>query len=369
MVKELNQMKKKVLFICLHRPGRSPSQRYRFEQYLSFLRSENFECFHRFLLNERNDKVYYSEGKYFQKGLILIKSILILIYQSFFKKYDLVYVQREAIMLGSSFFERKFAKKSKLIYDFDDAIWKPQIGEIKSKNKLLFFLKRPSKTTEIIKASHMVFAGNEYLANFALNNSKNVKIIPTTIDTNIYKVAQKKDNPRVCIGWTGSFSTIIHLEYILEALIKVKEKYKDKVYFKIIGDETFVNKTLGIQGIAWNESTEVADLEEIDIGIMPLPDDDWTKGKCGAKGLQYMAAGISTILSPVGVNTDIVEEGVSGYFATTQKEWVEKLSLLIDSPSLRKQIGLEGRKVVEKNYSVHANKHLYVEYFNEVLKS
>jgi glycosyltransferase involved in cell wall biosynthesis len=369
LAKELNQMKKKVLFICLHRPDRSPSQRFRFEQYINHLEKEGFDCKHVFLLSEKGDKTFYSAGKLVQKGLILFNSLWKLTVHSFFRKYDIVFVQREAFMLGTSFFERKFSKRAKLIFDFDDAIWKTQTGDVKSKNKLLYFLKNPDKTKDIINSASMVFAGNQYLADYAKLFNENIRIIPTTIDTDIYSPVSIEKKQKICIGWSGSFSTIIHFEHILEPLIALKKKYEDNIYFKVIGDGNFENSELKILGIPWIKATEVEELGEIAIGVMPLPDDEWTNGKCALKGLQYMALGIPTIVSPVGVNREVIQEGVNGYFATSQKEWVEKLSLLIDSPSLRKQIGLEGRKVVEKNYSVHANKHLYVEYFNEVLKS
>lgn len=360
-------MRKKALFICLHRPDRSPSQRFRFEQYLDFLRSENYICSHVYLLDEASDKTFYASGKLFQKGLILLSSFFLLLKHTYFKKYDIIYVQREAFMLGTAYFERELAKRSKLVFDFDDTIWEQQTGEIKSENKKFYFLKNPNKTKSIIMSADMVFAGNQYLAEYALINNENVRIIPTTIDTEIYQVVEKDEKDQICIGWSGSFSTIIHLEHVLEALKELKEKHRDKICFKVIGDGTFVNEELDIQGIPWNKTTELEDLSEIDIGIMPLPDDEWTKGKCGLKALQYMALGIPTVMSPVGVNTDIAQEGISGYFASTDSEWVEKLSILIDSYSKRKEVGLVGRKVVEERFSVEANKQLYLDYFNELI--
>jgi len=361
-------MRKKVLFIGLHRPDRSPSQRFRFEQYIDFLNGENYDCSQAYLLNEKNDKIFYAAGKYFQKALIVVHSLWVLIKQSFFKKYDIVFVQREAFMLGTSYFERRMSKRSKLIFDFDDAIWMPQTGENKSKNRLLHFLKNPDKTKDLIKTAHMIFAGNQYLANFALPMNSNVKIVPTTIDTDIYQVVSKSmDAEKVCIGWSGSFSTIIHFEHILEVLKELKNKYHNKIYFKVIGDEDFVNDDLEIQGIRWRKDTEVEELSEIDIGIMPLPDDEWTKGKCALKGLLYMALGIPAVMSPVGVNTDIIQDGTNGFLALSNSEWVQKLSLLIDSPEIRKKVGLEGRKVVEKHFSIEANKNLYLNYFNELM--
>lgn len=359
-------MKKKVLFISLHRPDRNPSQRFRFEQYLDYLEDNGFECTHTFLLNAKRDKIFYSK-KIIQKAFILIHSLIVLIKEVFFNKYDLVFVQREAFMLGTSFFERKFAKKSKMIFDFDDAIWQNQIGFNKSRNRILYFLKNPAKTEQIIKASHMVFAGNEFLADYAAPYSDNIKIIPTTIDTDDYRLVEKQNRDKVCVGWTGSFSTIIYIEELMGIFKKLKEKYGDKVYFKIIGDATFKNEELGIEGLPWKMDTELEDLSEIDIGLMPLPDDEWTKGKCALKGLQYMALGMPTIMSPVGVNSEVIQHGENGFLAGTDQEWIDTISQLIESYELRQRLGLAGRKTVVDKYSVEANKDLYVKYFNEVL--
>jgi glycosyltransferase involved in cell wall biosynthesis len=123
-----------------------------------------------------------------------------------------------------------------------------------------------------------------------------------------------------------------------------------------------------VKGQPWKKATEVTDLEEIDIGIMPLPDDEWAKGKCGLKGLQYMAFAIPAIMSPVGVNTEIIQDGVNGFLADSEDEWFEKLSILIESFELRKKMGEEGRKTVVGKYSVKANQQLYLKYFSDLIK-
>lgn len=355
----------KVLFVCLHRPDRSPSQRFRFEQYLDYLKANGFDCNFSWLLNSDDDKNFYSKGRILNKGWILIKSIWKRsreVLQA--SDYDIVFVQREAFMLGTTFFERQFAGKCKLIFDFDDSIW---LHNVSAANKKFAFLKNARKTKKIIKISDLVIAGNRYLANYARQFNNNIVILPTTIETKEYSPPAKKENQKICIGWSGSITTISHFKTQIEALRIIKKKYAERIYFKVIGDGSFTDTELGIKGINWRKENEVEELSEFDIGIMPLPDDEWAKGKCGLKGLQYMSLEIPTIMSPVGVNSEIISDGQNGFLATTKEEWVSKLSQLIESYQLRIEIGKKGRLTVLDKYSVTANKDLYLEYFNSVL--
>ena len=357
-------MRKKVLILCLHRPDRSPSQRFRFEQYLPFLSEKGYEFDFSFLLNEKEDKDFYQPGKYFQKARIVLKSILKRWREvNGGSKYDLVFVQREAFMLGSAWFEKKIARRRPVIFDFDDSIW---MHEVSQANRRLAFLKNAAKTSEIIQSSTLVFAGNEFLANYALQFNKNVTIIPTTIDTAVYSPAGKLEKDRICIGWSGSFSTIKHFKLAIPALIKVKERFGDKVYFKIIGDANYYCEELKTQGQGWSMATEIEDLSEIDIGLMPLPDDDWSKGKCGLKGLQYMALEIPTLMSPVGVNNSIIQHGVNGYLVNSEQEWVDAISDLVEDPLKRKSVGKMARQTVEQQYSVTAWKKEYLKNFENI---
>lgn len=357
---------KKVLIICLHRPNRSPGQRFRFEQYLSYLGQHGYDCQLSYLLNEKDDKAFYSKGNYFKKVFIYLKTLMKRTGDwSRMNRYDIIFIFRDALMTGSTFFEKRFAKsKAKLIFDFDDAIWLQNVSEA---NKKLSFLKDAGKTGTIIGLSDMIFAGNQYLSDYASAFNKNIVIVPTTIDTEIYTPRAKSGNSEtICIGWSGSFSTIQHFSLAIPALKRVKDKFGNKVKFKIIGDATYYCKELETQGVAWKAATEIEDLSEIDIGIMPLSDDEWAKGKCGLKGLQYMALGIPTLMSPVGVNTEIIQQDVNGYLPVTEDEWVDTLSKLVENKESRTRIGNEGRKTVVDRYSVDAWKGKYLEYFNRL---
>jgi glycosyltransferase involved in cell wall biosynthesis len=362
-------VKKKILFIVAHRLNRSPGQRFRFEQYLDFLEKNNFEFEISYIINEKDDETFYQKGQYFRKFLILLKSIK----QRFrdLKKannFDIIFIYREAFMLGSVFFEKRFAKSNaKIIVDFDDAIW---LRDVSQGNNNLAWLKHPAKTSKIVKYADLVLVGNSYLANYASNFNSNVKIIPTTLDTdNFKKVEPINESEKICIGWTGSSTTLKHFETAVPVLKKIKEKYKEKVWFKLISDFPFFHEDIEIEQCKWNNQTETIDLSVIDIGIMPLPDDDWSKGKCGFKALQYMTLGIPTIMSPVGVNVEIVEDGINGFLANSIDEWVSKLSLLIESKKLREKLGKKGRETVENRYSFNSQKEKYLQLFNELIET
>ena len=358
----------KILFIAAHRPNRSPSQRYRFEQYFDFLRANGYECELSYILSEFDDQLFYSKGNIFEKFLITVKSARKRL--SDVKRannYDVIFVQREAFMTGSSYFERQFSRsRAKLVFDFDDSIW---LLDTSSANKIWQWMKSAKKTSEIIAVSDMIFAGNKYLADYASGYNKNVRLIPTTIDTKIFRRKDEyADKEKVCIGWSGSHTTIKHFEAAVPFLKKLKNKYGDRIFFKVMGDETYSNETLDVKGIRWSSESEVEVLSGFDIGIMPLPDDEWVKGKCGLKGLSYMALEVPAVMSAYGVNTEIISDGVDGFLANTEEEWINKLSQLIDSFELRKNIGIQGRRTVVEKYSHDSQKNNYLSAFNELLK-
>ena len=355
----------RVLFLASHRLNRSPSQRYRFEQYISFLEQNNFHCTLSYLISEKDDKAFYTEGNTFWKLWILIKAIFHRIKDTFrYNKYDIVFVQREAIMIGSSFFEKEIKRsRAKYIFDFDDSIWLMDTSE---GNKKYEWLKNPEKTVRNIRYADMVFAGNGYLASYARSCNSHVKIIPTTIDTNFHKPLPKQ-NDKIIIGWIGSHTTIKHFEYALEFLAIIKNKYPH-IEIRVVGDEEYINESLNIKGIAWSSATEVEMINSFSIGIMPLPNDEWAKGKCGLKGLSYMACEVPTIMSPVGVNTEIIQHSKNGFLASTTDEWIAALSTLIEDETLRENIGKAGRQTVLEKYSVLSQQQNYLNSFKEVLE-
>ncbi|MFN8142861.1 MAG: glycosyltransferase family 4 protein [Bacteroidia bacterium] len=356
---------KKILFVASHRFDRAPGQRFRFEQYFQFLAEHGYSCELSFFIDEKSDKIIYKPGHYFQKLKMMWNA-----FSTRFKNvrhrndYDIIFIFREAMMLGTIYFEKKFKdSRAKLVFDFDDAIWHMDMSEA---NKRFHFLKNPAKTGDIIRLCDLVFAGNAYLANYASQFNSNVVIVPTTIDTSEYQRVALPKNDFITIGWSGSVTTIKHFEYALPFLQEIKKIYGDKIRIKVIGDASYKNEELGVQGIAWTRKDEVPELSGIDIGIMPLPDDEWANGKCGLKGLQYMALEIPTIMSPVGVNKEIIRDGENGFLAESTEQWISKLKQLIESESMRTEMGKKARQTVLDHYSVLSQQENYLRYFNQL---
>lgn len=362
-------VKGRVLFVVAHRLGRSPGQRFRFEQYLDYLKSNGFDYEISYFLNEKDDRIFYSKGNYLDKFLILLKSFFQRLEDAFkARDYDIVFIYRDAIMVRTTIFERLFRfSGAKIIFDFDDALW---LTEVSEGNANLGWLKDPQKTKTIIRLSDLVFAGNEYLAEYARRYNNNVKVVPTTIDTDNFKRKQVvKPEGKICIGWTGSSTTVKHLKQAKPVLRRIKEKFGERVYFMMISDMPMIDEDLQIKFCRWRKETETDDLSLADIGIMPLPDDEWAKGKCGFKGLQYMALEIPSVMSPVGVNNDIIRHGVNGFLPGTEDEWVETLTMLIEDAHLREKIGKAGRQTVVERYSLESQKDKYMEYYRSLIVS
>jgi glycosyltransferase involved in cell wall biosynthesis len=214
-----------------------------------------------------------------------------------------------------------------------------------------------------------VIAGNSFLANYAKQFNKNTIIIPTTIDGDFHiPKPELRNKEKIVIGWSGSISTIKHFEMAIPALKQVQNKYPNKIEIHVIGQGSYSHPEINVISKNWSSKTEVDDLNCFDIGIMPLPNDEWVKGKCGLKGLSYMACGVATIMSNVGVNSDIIKHGKNGFLAASQQEWASYLCQLIENPDLRHELGQEGRNTVVKNYSVNANKVRYLEVLKSLLK-
>ena len=261
-------------------------------------------------------------------------------------EYDFLWVQYELFPYLPGKLEAVLGlAKKPTILDFDDAIFhqydqntNPVIRQLLGK-----------KLVPLLKRSDVIFCGNTYLAEYAKQYCRHTEIIPTTVDIAVYSpkltVAQKPT-----LGWIGSTST--WKTYCLP-LAPLFASFVDagKASMLVVGAGE-ANAKLPFEFREWSEAREVADIQQMDIGVMPLPDEAWARGKCGYKLIQYMACGLPVIASPVGVNREIVEHGVNGFLAATESEWRTAIEQLVNNPVLRQRMGKAGREKIEKQFSI-----------------
>lgn len=356
-----------ILFICPYPIGQSPSQRFRFEQYFSLLSTNTIHFDVQSFLAQKTWQILYKPGHFLSKAigvtLGFIKRFLLL---PSIRQYDYIFIHREATPFGPPWFEWIVAKilKKRIIYDFDDAIW---MNDESYEGRLLRLLKYRKKIKLIIEWSWKISCGNKFLKEYASQYNKNSILNPTTIDTeNLHKKTEVNDFNKkndITIGWTGSHSTLKYLNFLFPVFLRLAKKYNN-IKFIVIANTRPTISLETLQFIEWNILTEIEDLVKIDIGIMPLSDDEWSKGKCGFKLLQYMALGIPCIGSKVGANIDIVEDGENGFLCTTEESWFQTLEKLINNESLRSIIGSNGRKTILNKYSVQSNEGNFLKLFN-----
>ena len=253
--------------------------------------------------------------------------------------FEGVFLHKKGLNFFDAFWLHRYSKK--IIYDFDDAVmYSPKNP---NRNSLSHFI--PFRRT--VKLADMIIAGNSYLAEHARKFNPNVEILPTGLDTDAYKVqAGPKNDDKIRLVWIGSKSTLRYLAEIKPALEEISSRF-DNVILRIICDDFLNLQNMPAEKYLWSEETEATDLATCDIGLAPLPDNRFTRGKCGFKILQYAAAGLPVIASPVGVNNDYIRQG-GGYLADGASDWVDKLCQLISDSQLRKRMGQISRAKVKQ---------------------
>jgi glycosyltransferase involved in cell wall biosynthesis len=355
--------KKPSVYFIVPAPGNiSPGQRFRFEHYLPIFKEKGirFRVSNFYTLTGWN--ALYTPGNKIKK-LFLVVAGLFRRWIDLFRLsgYSYVYLYREAAPLGPPFFEWVIAKilRKKIIYDFDDAIWIPFKSEY---NKGASSLKNFGKVSKICRWSYKVSVGNEYLATFARKYNSKVIIIPTVVNTEtVHNRLQNQQTQRPSIGWTGTFSTLKYLDMLLPVLQELQVQYP--FTFIVIADKDPKLLLTNYRFIKWSSDNEAGDLLNFHIGLMPLNDDEISKGKCGFKAIQYMSLGIPAVVSPVGVNRDIVDNYINGFITSTTDEWKMKLELLLTDTELRVEMGKAAKEKIEIKYSVNATKWLFLELF------
>ncbi len=356
-------MKKHLLIIAPYPINEAPSQRFRFEHFLKFIEDEGLTYDFRPFLSTNTWKILYQSGFSVQKSFGIISAYFSRLWLLFsIQKYDAVLIHREATPLGPPLIEFVIARiwKKRIIYDFDDAIW---LNDPNGESPVFKWLKWRSKIKRICSWSWKVTTGNDYLAAYAREYCRQVEILPTVVDTTAHRPSPANASNELTIGWTGSHSTLHYLKPLLSVLKDLESDYE--FTFLVIANKDPQLSLKHYRFIPWSKTSEVTDLQQIDIGVMPLEDNLWSQGKCGFKLIQYLSLGIPAVASPVGVNTEIVLHEQTGLLAKTQEEWKQALIRLIESPQLRKSYGMAGRKLIENRFSVESQKETFMRLFQE----
>lgn len=264
--------------------------------------------------------------------------------------YDVVVVQKDVLPFGLFPLLRLVNKN--IIYEFDDAIWE----ETPSGKKDSFILKkifsyRRNLFHRIVKNSKAILAENSYLADYAKKFNKNITIISAPIDTSKYLPSKKTDDKDIVLGWIGSPSTSYLLEQLRAPLTKLSQKYKN-ISIHNIGGLKLKWSGVNIKNIAWSEKSEIPSLSKFDIGLMPLDNSEFNKGRLGYKMIIYFSLGIPTVASDLGLNKEVIKNGKNGFLVSNESEWVSVLSKLIEDQNLRHKVGNAGREIALNKFDI-----------------
>ncbi len=346
----------RVLFLLPY-SEEAASCRYRIHQYLPYLERNGVVPELRELVDPALFRILYGKGHKLERALRFARrSLTRLSDLRDAKDYDVLFIHRECFPFGPPVLERFLKRLGKpIVYDFDDAIYLPTNDSV-----LHALLRNPSKTNHIIRLADEVIVSTDHLKGFCDAYNTNVTVIPTSVDVGVF-AARSYDAGKpptsahpLRLGWIGSHSTAFYLERLGPVLRRLSEKFPIELHV------TGAGRTLALDGVnvihkSWSMDTEVEEFRSFDIGVYPLVDDLWARGKGGFKATQFMAVGVPAVCSRVGVTAQMIRDGENGFLATSDDEWVEKLGRLAQDASLRRTIGLAGRQEAERRYSTNVN--------------
>jgi glycosyltransferase involved in cell wall biosynthesis len=353
----------RILFIAPYPTGEAPSQRFRFEQYFPELEKRGISIYTSPFLDREAWKIIYRKGHWFAKFTAIVRGFYRRIRDLFhLNKYDCIFIHREATPFGPPVFEWLITKvfRKFTIYDFDDAIWIPNASE--SNSKLTRLLKRFHNTRDICRWADKVSVGNDFLGDFARQYNKHVVVNPTTIDTDEHhNTTTDHSNHKFIIGWTGSHSTVQYLDELVP-VFKELEKTND-FELHVICDVPPRFQLKSLKYIPWSKQAEIDDLLNFNIGIMPMRDEIWARGKCGFKALQYMALGVPAVVSNVGVNLKIVDHEINGCICKSSEDWKNYLQQLMSKPEYLRMLSSKTREKIISSYSLKSNMENFISLF------
>lgn len=355
-------MKNRILILTKYNL-KGASSRYRILQYIDFLNENNYLTAVSPFITDRMLERKYKKKKYnkFSIFLSLIIRVKAIVYDS--RNYDVVFVQKELLPWAPLVIEKILLSlmKTPFICDFDDS----EFLKYNNTNSVIKNILFEGKLQYLVSKSKKAIFGNTFLKEKMAFNKSDSFIIPTGIDVSMY--SRKKENRKdtLIIGWIGSPSTQHYLKFLIPVFEKLEKEYQIEI--RTIGANNLLEESSMINEIEWKIDTYIEELNKFDIGIMPLTDSQWEKGKCSFKLIQYMGCSIPVVASPVGMNNDVVENGENGFFASNLNEWYDALSILINNKEMRISMGEEGYKKAMRNYDLSVTGKTILEIINSAI--
>lgn len=349
-----------VLTLIPNRYGFAPGQRGSIELWEQVLKPAGIRLHWAPFETERLREILYKPGHTFEKAAEMLRGYVERVrLLGRLDDYDAVFVYREAALLGPALLEKRIARRKPIIYQLDDPLYVPYRSP---SNGYLSYLKFFGKIADIIRMSKVVIVNSSHIREFAAQFNRNIWQVPSIVDTNTYVYRpEPEDLGRVTVGWSGSPTTVKNIQVVAGALRALQRKVDCGVH--LIGGTQFDLPGVEHTAQAWRAETEVEDLRRMQVGMVPLPVNEWNKRKFYMKTAQYMALGIPPVCTPMGSNPEVIEEGRTGFLAATDEEWVERLALLVSDGGLRREMSRRAAEVARERFSLEANAPKVVEAF------
>lgn len=360
---------KKILIICPYPRNVAAGQRLKYEQYVDEWESNNFEVEIAPFMDLKMWHIVHKKGHIPDKIIGTLRGILRRIKKIFvLNKYDVVYIFMYVNPVSGSFFEKIYRRLSKkIIFDLEDNRF---VGADNQTKGIAQKLRGTKKTEFLVKTADHVISSSPALNDVCLqlNEKKQSTYISSSIDTDRFVPNNKYSNDKkVTIGWTGTFSTRPYLDLLRPAFIELKKQRDFKLV--VIGNFEYDFPEMDLEVIQWSAEKEVEDLQKIDIGVYPLPIDDWVMGKSGLKAIQYMSFGLPCVATDISTVQQFIVDGENGFLVKTDEQWIQTLIELLDSPSLRKTVGENARRTVLEKFSKHIVKKQYLSVLESTIET